>query len=88
MFFPGWKSPFSNTIGYLVTMLMNIKTVFTNMLVTDSNNKLLKITYFLAISKLEHRSIIGLFKGLFFNPSTTSFISSDKRISSRGGDYL
>lgn len=45
MFFPGWKSPFSNTIGYLVTMLLNIKSVFTNMLVSDSNNKLLKMVY-------------------------------------------
>ena len=30
MFFPGWKAPFSNTIGYVITTLMNIKTTFNN----------------------------------------------------------
>ena len=45
LFFPGWKSPFSNTLGYLVTMVLNIKSVFNNMLVSDSNNKLLKMVY-------------------------------------------
>ena len=45
MFFPGWKAPFSNTIGYCIIRLLNVKTVFTNMLVEDSNNKLLKMVY-------------------------------------------
>ena len=45
MFFPGWKAPFSNTLGYLVILLLDVKTVFTNMLVDDSNNKLLKMVY-------------------------------------------
>jgi len=45
MFFPGWKAPFSNTLGYLAVMLGGIKEVFTNVLKTDSNNKLLKMVY-------------------------------------------
>lgn len=45
MFFPGWKAPFSNTLGYLTVMLIGIKEVFTNVLKTDSNNKLLKMVY-------------------------------------------
>lgn len=45
MFFPGWKAPFSNTIGYVIATLMNIKTTFNNILVSDSNNKLLKMVY-------------------------------------------
>ena len=45
MFFPGWKAPFSNTIGYCIIRLLNVKTVFTNMIVEDSNNKLLKMVY-------------------------------------------
>lgn len=43
--FPGWKAPFSNTIGYMITLLGSVKTVFTSMLKTDSNNKLLKAVY-------------------------------------------
>ena len=47
MFFPGWKAPFSNTIGYLIVAspLLKIKDVFNNILVTSSNNKLLKMVY-------------------------------------------
>jgi hypothetical protein len=45
MFFPGWKAPFSNTIGYLCVMGAGIKEIFTNVLKTDSNNKLLKMVY-------------------------------------------
>ena len=45
MFFPGWKAPFSNTIGYLCVMGAGIKETFTNVLKTDSNNKLLKMVY-------------------------------------------
>lgn len=30
--FPGWKSPFSNTFGYLVVKLMGIKTLFNSLL--------------------------------------------------------
>ena len=47
MFFPGFKAPFSNTIGYGIVSLpfMNIKSTFMNILKTDSNNKLLKTVY-------------------------------------------
>jgi hypothetical protein len=45
MFFPGWKAPFSNTIGYLVVMVLNVKETFINMLKAESNNKLLKMVY-------------------------------------------
>jgi hypothetical protein len=45
MFFPGWKAPFSNTLGYLTVMLIGIKGVFSKILKTDSNNKLLKMVY-------------------------------------------
>ena len=45
MFFPGWKAPFSNTIGWLIVSspVFGIKTLFNHMLLTDSNNKLLKM---------------------------------------------
>ena len=47
MFFPGWKAPFSNTLGYLIVSLpfLKIKEVFNSILVTESNNKLLKMVY-------------------------------------------
>ena len=47
MFFPGFNSPFSNTVGYGIVSLpfMNIKSTFMNILKTDSNNKLLKTVY-------------------------------------------
>ena len=47
MFFPGFKAPFSNTLGYGIVSLpfMNIKPTFMNILKTDSNNKLLKTVY-------------------------------------------
>jgi len=41
--FPGWKAPFSNTLGYGVTMMLGIQTVFNNMLKTNAgDNKLLQ----------------------------------------------
>ena len=43
LFFPGWKEPFSNTIGYLILTTMGIKETFINILKTDSQNKLLKM---------------------------------------------
>jgi hypothetical protein len=47
MFFPGFKAPFSNTLGYGFVSLpfMNIKPTFMNILKRDSNNKLLKTVY-------------------------------------------
>ena len=47
MFFPGFKAPFSNTLGYGIVSLpfLNIKPTFMNILKTDSNNKLLKTVY-------------------------------------------
>ena len=45
MFFPGWKAPFSNTLGYLCVWGAGVKETFTNVLKTDSNNKLLKMVY-------------------------------------------
>jgi hypothetical protein len=44
--FPGWKAPFSNTIGYGITLMLGIKTVFGDMLKTNSGeNKILKKIY-------------------------------------------
>lgn len=46
MFFPGWKAPFSNTLGYMFVYLFNVKQVFTNMLKkSDGTNKLLQMVY-------------------------------------------
>lgn len=44
MFFPGFKAPFSNTLGYGFVNLpfMNIEPTFMNILKKDKNNKLLK----------------------------------------------
>lgn len=33
--FPGWKSPFSNTFGYLIAKLFGLNTVFNNILKSD-----------------------------------------------------
>lgn len=35
--FPGWKAPFSNTIGYLIVKLLGVKTIFNNLLKTKFN---------------------------------------------------
>jgi hypothetical protein len=43
--FPGWKSPFSNTFGYILTKIMGIQKVFNNILVSDSKNKMLAKLY-------------------------------------------
>ena len=46
--FPGWKAPFSNTIGYLIVNLpfMKIKDVFNNLLINkDNSNKFLEMIY-------------------------------------------
>lgn len=44
-FFPGWKVPFSNTFGYLVTLLLGIKGVFHNILESKTNNKIIQNIY-------------------------------------------
>ena len=43
LFFPGWKEPFSNTIGYLILSAMGIKETFIKILKSDGQNKLLKM---------------------------------------------
>ena len=44
--FPGWKAPFSNTLGYGLVKIMGVETVFNNMLKTKAgNNKLLQKVY-------------------------------------------
>ena len=35
--FPGWKAPFSNTIGYLITSIFGIRRTFNKMLKTSEN---------------------------------------------------
>lgn len=45
MFFPGWKAPFSNTLGYGIVRLMGVHKIFTNMLKDQGNNKLLQMVY-------------------------------------------
>ena len=40
--FPGWRAPFSNTFGFLVTYFLGIKGVFNNMLPAKSGNKLIQ----------------------------------------------
>lgn len=37
--FPGWKAPFSNTIGYLVTMLLGVNNTFTSLLKPQKKSK-------------------------------------------------
>lgn len=44
-FFPGWKIPFSNTFGYLITLLLGIKGLFHKMLETNTKNKMLQNIY-------------------------------------------
>uniref|UniRef100_A0A6C0JBX9 Uncharacterized protein n=1 Tax=viral metagenome TaxID=1070528 RepID=A0A6C0JBX9_9ZZZZ len=46
MVFPGWKAPFSNTIGFsFVKWILNAKGTFIKMLKEKSNNKLLQMVY-------------------------------------------
>ena len=40
--FPGWRAPFSNTFGYIVTYFLGIKGIFNNMLPAKSGNKLIQ----------------------------------------------
>lgn len=37
LMFPGWKAPFSNTFGYLITRLFGIRNVFNELLKSDFN---------------------------------------------------
>jgi hypothetical protein len=37
--FPGWLSPFSNTIGYGITILLGIKDIMNSILIVPDNNK-------------------------------------------------
>lgn len=43
--FPGWKSPFSNTFGYLLVVLMGIKNVFQKMMPTKYTSKMIEAIY-------------------------------------------
>ena len=44
--FPGWKAPFSNTIGFIVTKLAGIESLFRDMLIQSSaNTKLIDQIY-------------------------------------------
>lgn len=43
--FPGWKSPFSNTFGYLVVVLMGINGIFLEMMPKGSSNKMIEAIY-------------------------------------------
>jgi hypothetical protein len=45
MMFPGWKSPFSNTFGYLAARLGGIKDAFNAILTSDISNKALQAIY-------------------------------------------
>lgn len=45
MMFPGWKSPFSNTFGYLAARLGGIKDAFNAILPSKINNKALQAIY-------------------------------------------
>lgn len=38
LMFPGWKAPFSNTFGYLITRLFGIRNVFNELLKSDFNS--------------------------------------------------
>jgi hypothetical protein len=40
--FPGWRAPFSNTFGYVVTYLLGIKGIFNKILPAKSGNKLIQ----------------------------------------------
>ena len=45
-FFPGWKIPFSNTFGYLITLLLGIRSTFHRILQpTTTNNKMIRNIY-------------------------------------------
>ena len=46
LIFPGWKAPFSNTIGFIVTKLAGIESLFRDMLIkSDANTKLIDQIY-------------------------------------------
>ena len=46
LIFPGWKTPFSNTIGFIVTKMAGIETLFRNMLIDNNeNSKLINRIY-------------------------------------------
>lgn len=43
--FPGWKSPFSNTFGYLAVVLMGIKGIFQKMMPAKYTSKMVETIY-------------------------------------------
>ena len=46
MLMPGWKAPFSNTLGYLIVWLSGVNNSFYKILKQDNNeNKLLQMVY-------------------------------------------
>tara|TARA_B100000683_G_scaffold136110_1_gene132881 strand:- start:211 stop:1053 length:843 start_codon:yes stop_codon:yes gene_type:complete len=45
LFFPGWKAPFSNTLGYIIVKFAGAQETFVNMLKQSGNNKLLSMVY-------------------------------------------
>jgi hypothetical protein len=50
--FPGWLSPFSNTFGYIVTLVMGIKDVFNDLLDPDPKNSTNSIFIKEALNKI------------------------------------
>ena len=42
---PGWKAPFSNTFGYLITKIAGITSLFNKILKSDTQNKMIKEIY-------------------------------------------
>lgn len=38
-FFPGWKAPFSNTFGYLITLVLGVKSIFHSILKPNNEIK-------------------------------------------------
>ena len=45
LFFPGWKAPFSNTIGYLIVWGMGVNEALIGMMKKKGENKLLNMVY-------------------------------------------
>lgn len=80
MIFPGWKSPFSNTFGFLVAKISGIQTLFNKMLVPESSNKTIAQVYednSLIINEITPSNFndfwLNFSKGGFFNKEANKY---------------
>ena len=84
---PGWKAPFSNTLGYLVTKIMGVNTTLNSILNTNYKNKDMQEIYnnpSMLINNLTPANFSSAIKRMvsenIINSSSTNYNSHLKRL--------